>query len=153
MRSHLAAALILGGMIALLWSIGVGPQATVSLAQVQPPPRPTLTPAPPTSIPPTAPPASATPRPRSDDDDDSATPTATPTLIPDVVATPTVEPTATSTPTAPPAPTDVAPAPPPQLPRTGDGAAARWYMALLGLALIALGLRLFGAAGNLRSRM
>ena len=149
MRTHLATALILGGFIALLWSIGLGPQAAVSLAQVQPPPRPTLTAAPPTAIPPTAP--AATPRPRSDDDDDdSATPTAIPTLTPDVVATPTAEPAATPSPTAPPSPTNVAPAAPPQLPRTGGGATARWSMALLGLALLALGLRLFRAAGDRR---
>ncbi len=147
MRSYLATALILCGTVALLWSLGLGPRATASLAQVQPPPRPTLTAAPPTPIPPTAPQASATPRPRSDDDDDdeSATTTATPTPTPEVAATPTVEQAATSSPTAPPAPTDVAPTPP-QLPRTGDDAPARWYMALLGLALIAMGMRVLERA-------
>jgi hypothetical protein len=151
MRSHLAIVLILGGIITLLWSIGLAPQPTVSLAQPQPPPRPTLTAAPPTPIPPTAPPATATPRPRSDDDDDPATPTATPTLTPDAIATPTAEPTAISTPTAP-TPTAVAPAGPPQLPKTGDSIPTHWPMALVGLALIALGLRLFRAAGSMRGR-
>jgi hypothetical protein len=149
MRSHLAIALILCGIIALLSSIDLGPQAAVSLAQNQtPPPRPTLTAAPPTPIPPTAPPATATPKPRSHDNDESATPTATPTLTPAVVATPTVEPTATSTPAPPPSPT----AAPARLPKTGDGAPARWSMALLGLALLGVGLRLFRAASNRRGR-
>jgi hypothetical protein len=149
MRSYLAIALILCGIIALLWSIGLGPQTPVSLAQNQtPPPRPTLTAAPSTPVPPTAPPATATPKPRSHDDSDSATPTATPTLTP-AAATPTVEPTATSTPAALPSPT----AAPPRLPRTGDDGPARWYLALLGLALLGLGLRLFKAAGKLRGRV
>ena len=150
MRSYLATALMLCGILALLWSIGLGPRATVSLAQIQPPPRPTLTAAPPTAVPATVPPATATPRPRSDDDDDdSATPTATPTPTPDAAATPTAAPAATPSPTAPPTPT-VAASTPPQLPRTGDDAPARWFMALLGLALIAMGMRVFRRAGDRR---
>ncbi|KAB8143258.1 LPXTG cell wall anchor domain-containing protein [Chloroflexia bacterium SDU3-3] len=129
----LAAALIFGGIA------GLG--APVAWAQ-EPPPRPTLTPAPPTATPePTAAPTS-TPRPSRDDDNDDDRPTATPEPTATVAPTATPEPTATVAPTATPEPTaTVAPTPVvARLPDTGGSGGAPWLLAALGALMLATGI-------------
>ncbi|HEU4324765.1 MAG TPA: hypothetical protein VFS21_16595 [Roseiflexaceae bacterium] len=113
----------------LLWTLAQPPLA--SLAQVDPPPRPTLTPAPPTAAP------------QPTDTGDPA-PTEAPTEAPTASPLPTAVPTATAQATAAPAATAAAtPAPTPavrRLPRTGTPALPAWPLAALGLALIGGGI-------------